>query len=50
VVPHTGKTKGFGFVEMATEEEAQQAIRELDGRSFMRRKIAVTIAQKPEKN
>jgi len=50
VVPHTGQPKGFGFVEMATEEEAQQAIRELDGRSFMRRKIAVTIAQKPENN
>ncbi len=35
----TGRSKGFGFVEMATEEEAQKAIemwngKELDGRTL----------------
>lgn len=35
----TGRSRGFGFVEMSTEEEAQKAIemwngKELDGRSL----------------
>lgn len=35
----TGRSKGFGFVEMATDDEAQRAIelfngRELDGRTL----------------
>ncbi len=36
----SGRSKGFGFVEMATEEEAQKAIemwneKELDGRKII---------------
>lgn len=38
--PDTGRSKGFGFVEMGSEEEAKKAIdmwnnRELDGRSVI---------------
>ena len=29
----TGQSRGFGFVEMATESEAQQAISALNGRN-----------------
>ena len=44
----SGRSKGFGFVEMSTEEEAQAAIdmwneKELDGR-----KIIVNIARPKE--
>jgi RNA recognition motif-containing protein len=30
--PKTGESKGFGFVEMSTEEEAQRAIATLNGK------------------
>ena len=29
----TGQSKGFGFVEMSSDEEAQAAIKALDGKS-----------------
>jgi len=29
----TGKSKGFGFVEMSSEDEAQAAIKALDGKN-----------------
>ena len=32
----SGKSKGFGFVEMASASEAQDAIRALDGKDFVR--------------
>lgn len=42
---HTGNPKGFGFVEMATEEDAQKAITELNGTMFMDRTISVAEAK-----
>jgi RNA recognition motif-containing protein len=39
------KSKGFGFVEMGTAEEAQKAIKELNGRDFRGRKIVVSEAR-----
>lgn len=39
------KSKGFGFVEMGTVEEAQKAIKELNGRDFQGRMIIVTEAR-----
>lgn len=40
----TGQGKGFGFVEMETEEEAKKAIRELNNTSLDGRNIVVKEA------
>jgi RNA recognition motif-containing protein len=44
----TGRARGFGFVEMASEEDAQKAIAALDGRDFMGRNLKVNPAQPRE--
>ena len=41
----TGRSKGFGFVEMSTDEEAQEAISKLDGTDFEGRTIRVNEAK-----
>ncbi len=41
----TGRSRGFGFVEMANDEEARQAIQELDGSSAGGRRITVNEAR-----
>ncbi|MEI6221328.1 MAG: RNA-binding protein [bacterium] len=41
----TGKSRGFGFVEMSTEEEAHQAIELFDGKEFEGRTLTVNIAR-----
>ena len=43
-----GRSKGFGFVEMENQDEANKAIRELDGATYENRKIMVNEA-KPKK-
>src|ERR1700739_1580533 len=35
----TGRPRGFGFVEMATKEEAQKAVEMLNGRLFRDRNL-----------
>ena len=40
----TGKSQGIGFVEMAGEEEATAAIREMDGKELLGRIIRVRPA------
>jgi cold-inducible RNA-binding protein len=40
----TGQSRGFGFVEMSTAEEAQQAISKLNEQSFEGRKLMVSVA------
>ena len=45
---YSGNSRGFGFVEMANEEEAQEAIRRLNGAELSGRKIIVQEA-KPRK-
>ena len=44
VDPFTGKTKGFAFVEMSTDEEAQGAIEKLNGLEVEGRQIRVNEA------
>ena len=41
----TGRSKGFGFVEMSTEEEAQKAIDTLNGKELDGRTITVNEAR-----
>lgn len=41
----TGRARGFGFVEMATDEEAQRAIEQLHDRSFGGRNLTVNEAR-----
>ena len=45
----TGRSRGFGFVEMSSDEEAQAAIKELDGKELNGRAIAVNEARPQEK-
>ena len=40
----SGQSRGFGFVEMATSEEAQRAISELNGKDHDGRKITVNVS------
>ncbi|HUD05732.1 MAG TPA: RNA-binding protein [Candidatus Saccharimonadales bacterium] len=49
---YSGQSKGFGFVEMSTEEEAQTAIKDLNGKEIEGRAIAVNEArpQEPREN
>lgn len=44
----TGRSRGFGFVEMGSEEEAQKAIKELNGAEVEGRKIFVAEARPPK--
>lgn len=44
----SGQSKGFGFVEMTNDDEAQTAIKELDGSELGGRKIAVSVARPRE--
>lgn len=41
----TGRARGFAFVEMATDEDAQQAIAQLNDRQFEGRSLAVNEAR-----
>ena len=45
----TGRSKGFGFVEMGSENEAKEAIENLDGKENNGRNIRVNVAQEREK-
>lgn len=49
---YNGRSKGFGFVEFATEEEAEKAKTELNGKELDGRSISVDEArpQQPREN
>lgn len=44
----TGRMKGFGFVEMATEEGAREAIKRFNGYNFENRALTVNEARPRE--
>ena len=41
----TGRSKGFRFVEMSNDEEAQAAINMFNGQDFEGRKLTVNVAR-----
>lgn len=41
----TGQSRGFGFVEMSSDEDAEKAIASLNGTPFMERNLVVNEAR-----
>ncbi len=44
----TGRSRGFGFVEMSNDDEAAQAIEQLDGKDFKGRPLKINEARARE--
>ncbi len=44
----TGRSRGFGFVEMSSQEEGEKAIAEFNGKEFAGREIKVNEAKPRE--
>lgn len=44
----SGRSKGFGFVEMADDESANKAISTLNGTTLNERQLAVDFARPPQ--
>ena len=47
---HTGRSKGFGFIEFSTEEEAKKAIEMFNGKELDGREMRVNEAKQREEN
>lgn len=41
----TGRSRGFGFIEMSSEDDGQQAIKSLNGKEVEGRAMAVSVAK-----
>ncbi|MCL5410560.1 MAG: RNA-binding protein [Patescibacteria group bacterium] len=48
--PDTGRSKGFGFVEYSSTEEAQKAKDEMDGKELQGRAIKIDFARPRREN
>ena len=46
---YSGRPKGFGFVEMASADDAEKAISLLNGKAFMNRNLIVNEARPQKK-
>ena len=46
----TGRSKGFGFVEMENSDEADKAVKEMDGKDLQGRNIRVNEARPKTNN
>ena len=44
----TGRLRGFGFVEMSSDEAGEKAISMFNGKQFMERSIVVNVAKARE--
>ncbi len=44
----TGRSRGFGFIEMTSESAGQEAITQLNGQEFMERNLTVNEARPRE--
>ncbi|HRP56770.1 MAG TPA: RNA-binding protein [Agriterribacter sp.] len=44
----TGRSRGFGFVEMPEDADAKKAMEELDGKDIEGRALSVTVARPKE--
>ena len=47
---YSGRSKGFGFVEMSNDKEAQEAINNLNGTEIKGRAVNVNQAREKENN
>lgn len=47
---YTGNAKGFGFVEVESQEAVQKATREMDGKEFNGRTLTVNEARPPRES
>ncbi len=45
ITDESGRSKGFGFIEMASDQDAAKAIEALNGQLFMGRNIVVSEAR-----
>ena len=45
----TGRSRGFGFVEMGTDDEAKEAIKGLNGKEIEGRSLSVSVAKEKPK-
>jgi RNA recognition motif-containing protein len=45
-----GQSRGFGFIEMETEEDAKRAISDLNGTPFMGKELSVSQAKPQQSN
>ncbi len=48
--PGGGRPRGFGFVTLASEAEAEEAIRQLDGQEVAGRALTVNVAKERERD
>ncbi len=45
----TGRSRGFGFAEFASSEDAEKAVQQLNGQDFMGRKLVLSEARQEER-
>ena len=45
---YTGRSKGFGFVEVGSDEEVQKAVEALNDQDLKGRKLKISKARKPK--